>query len=127
MTRPRIVVTGVGIVSPLALSAEAHFAALNEGRSAVERLEDEDYRNYPRILLAKVRGFDRRVLIPDRMLRKLLSPSPAFALAGATFALTDAGLASHDLTECGCMSVRFVLMRTPRCSFPHSCVIHPGR
>jgi 3-oxoacyl-[acyl-carrier-protein] synthase II len=101
MTRPRIVVTGVGIVSPLALSAEAHFAALNEGRSAVERLEDEDYRNYPRILLAKVRGFDRRVLIPDRMLRKLLSPSPAFALAGATFALTDAGLASHDLTECG--------------------------
>lgn len=101
MSRPRIVVTGVGIVSPLALSAEAHFAALNEGRSVVERLEDEDYRNYPRILLAKVRGFDRRVLIPDRMLRKLLSPSPAFALAGATFALTDAGLASQDLTECG--------------------------
>jgi len=101
VSRPRIVVTGVGVVSPLALSADAHFEALLEGRSVVQRLEDADYCNYPPILLARVRDFDRRVLIPDRMLRKLLSPSPAYALAGATFALTDAGLASQDLTECG--------------------------
>jgi 3-oxoacyl-[acyl-carrier-protein] synthase II len=101
MSLPRIVVTGIGAISPLALSANAHFEALKARRSAVEQLDDEDYRNYPRILVARVRDYERRALIPDRMLRKLLSPSPAFALASASEALADAGLTSSDLSECG--------------------------
>jgi 3-oxoacyl-(acyl-carrier-protein) synthase len=101
MSCPRIVVTGVGVISPLALSAKAHFEALLAGRCAVERLEEEDYRNYSPIPIARVRDYDRRTLIPDRMLRKLLSPSPAFALASASEALADAGLKNEALTECG--------------------------
>lgn len=101
MSAVRVVVTGVGAISPLALNAPAHFDRLLAGESAVAHLDDPAYRNYPPMLHAAVRDFDRRTFVPDRMLRKLLSPSPAFALAGATEALQHAGLAGTDLTECG--------------------------
>lgn len=102
MSGTRIVVTGVGVVSPLAVDATSHFDRMLAGESAVETLDDAAYRNYPPLLRARVRQFDRRQLIPDRMLRKLLSPSPAFALAAATEALRDAGMSgAAEATDCG--------------------------
>ena len=87
-----IVVTGVGVISPLALDARSHFDRLVAGDSAMERLSDAAFRNYPPILQAAVKDFDRRRMIADRMLRKLFAPSPAFALAAASEALQDSGL-----------------------------------
>ncbi len=101
MSSARLVVTGIGIISPLAVDAKRHFDRMLAGESAVEKLDDAAYRNYPPLLQARVHDFDRRKLIPDRMLRKLLSPSPAFALAAATEALRDAGMAGADVTDCG--------------------------
>jgi 3-oxoacyl-[acyl-carrier-protein] synthase II len=101
VTGPRIVVTGVGVISPLAVDAASHFDRLVAGESAVTALDDPVYRNYPPMLQARVRDFDRRQFVPDRMLRKLLSPSPAFALAAATETLRDAGIADADVTDCG--------------------------
>jgi 3-oxoacyl-[acyl-carrier-protein] synthase II len=101
MSGARVVVTGLGSISPLGLTAPRHYERLLAGESAVERLADPAYRNYPPILQAGVREFDRRALIPDRMLRKLLSPSPAYALASASEALRDAGLAGTNLIHCG--------------------------
>jgi 3-oxoacyl-[acyl-carrier-protein] synthase II len=97
----RIVVTGLGVVSPLALDAPSHFARLLNGDSAVERLTEEVYRNYPPVHLARVQGFDRHKLIGDRMLRKLLAPSPSFALASAGEALRDSGITADKLADCG--------------------------
>jgi 3-oxoacyl-[acyl-carrier-protein] synthase II len=97
----RVVVTGVGAISPLGLSAERHFERLLAGESAVETLDDPAYANYPPMLRALVHDFDRRTFVPDRMLRKLLSPSPAFALGAATDALRSAGFLGTDLTDCG--------------------------
>jgi 3-oxoacyl-(acyl-carrier-protein) synthase len=96
----RVWVTGIGVISPLACDSLRHFDRLLAGDSAVDRLDGLQYRNYPPILQARVAGFDRRAMIPDRMLRKLLSPSPGFALAAATEALRDAQLLGTDLTEC---------------------------
>jgi 3-oxoacyl-[acyl-carrier-protein] synthase II len=97
----RVVVTGVGAVSPLANSAKQHFERMVAGHSAVERLDDSAYANYAPMLQARVQDFDRREFIVDRMLRKLLSPSPAFALAAATDCLRDAGMLGTDVTDCG--------------------------
>jgi 3-oxoacyl-(acyl-carrier-protein) synthase len=96
-----IAITGIGIVSPLGIRAEFHFGRMLSGDSAVERLEDEAYRNFPVMLQARVRGFDRSVHVSDRMLRKLLSPSSAYALAAATEALDDSGVDHAELTDCG--------------------------
>jgi 3-oxoacyl-[acyl-carrier-protein] synthase II len=118
MSADRIVVTGVGTISPLALNAQRHFERLTAGESAVERLQDAAYRNYPPLLRAGVRDFDRRELVPDRMLRKLLSPSPAFALAAAAEALRDAGMAGTDLTGCGLYAGSVCLDADPEAFIP---------
>ena len=61
MSGVRIVVTGVGTISPLGLNARRHFERLNAGESAVETLDDPAYRNYPPLLRAVVHDFDRHV------------------------------------------------------------------
>jgi 3-oxoacyl-[acyl-carrier-protein] synthase II len=118
MSGVRIVVTGVGTISPLGLNARRHFARLTAGESAVETLDDPAYRNYPPLLRAVVHDFDRHVFVPDRMLRKLLSPSPAFALAAAAEALRDAGMAGTDLTECGLYAGSVCLDADPEAFIP---------
>jgi 3-oxoacyl-[acyl-carrier-protein] synthase II len=97
----RVVVTAVGVISPLALNSARHFERLLAGDSALSPLDMAEYRNIPRLLQASVQDFDRKQFVPDRMLRKLLSPSPAYALAGTTEALKNAALDSADLTGCG--------------------------
>ncbi len=101
MSARNVVVTGVGVISPLALDARSHFDRLVAGDSVVERLSDAAFRNYPPILQAAVKDFDRRRMIADRMLRKLLAPSPAFALAAASEALLDSGLPATEMIDCG--------------------------
>ena len=118
MSGVRVVVTGIGIVSPLACGARAHFDRILAGDSAVVRLEDPAYRNYPPLLHARVNDFDRREMIPDRMLRKLLSPSSGFALAAATEALRDARLLGTDLSECGLYSGSVSLEANPEAFVP---------
>jgi 3-oxoacyl-(acyl-carrier-protein) synthase len=87
--------------SPVALNVPLHFDRLLAGDSAVEVVDDPIYRNYSPFLRARIRDFDRRELIPDRMLRKLLSRSPAFALPAGTEAIRDAGIGAGELQDCG--------------------------
>ena len=101
MNRAQIVATGIGLVSPLACDAQKHFERLLAGDSAVEALSDESYGNFPPLVQARIHEFDRRQMVPDRMLRKLLSPSPAYALAAATGALNDSGVPAAELSTCG--------------------------
>ena len=99
------------------------------GDSAVDLLDEPQYRNYPPILQARVAGFDRRAMIPDRMLRKLLSPSPGFAVAAATEALRDAQLLGADLTECGLYTGSVCLEANPDAFIPalRGSVDHTGQ
>lgn len=103
MTERRVVITGVGIISPLALEARTHFKRLLDGKSAVETLSEPQFRNSHYHLQARVHGFDKRKLISHRMLRKLLSPSSTFAVVAAGQALADAGFESNNgaLGNCG--------------------------
>lgn len=101
MSWPQVVVTALGAISPLALNSRRHFDRLLEGDSGVSPLEGPEYCHYPPLLQASVRDFDRRHFIPDRMLRKLLSPSPAFALAACTEALENASTDAAEKSRCG--------------------------
>jgi 3-oxoacyl-[acyl-carrier-protein] synthase II len=96
-----VVITGVGVVSPLAIGARLHFRRLTSGDSAVEAFDDPLYQNYPPMVRARVMEFDRRASISDRMLRKLLSTSSSYALAAAGEAFTDSGVQQSELAGCG--------------------------
>jgi 3-oxoacyl-(acyl-carrier-protein) synthase len=89
------VVTGVGVISPLATDARAHFDAFIDGRSGVAESSEPEFAKYSPQLEARVKGFDRRGVIESRMLRKLLAPSAGFAVAAAGEAVADAGLADE--------------------------------
>jgi 3-oxoacyl-[acyl-carrier-protein] synthase II len=91
----RIVFTGMGMVSPLALECTRHFERLLTGESGVGSLTNAQFQNQHYGLEAKVCGFDRRKMIEHRMLRKLLSPSAAFAVAAGGQALRDGGVAER--------------------------------
>jgi 3-oxoacyl-[acyl-carrier-protein] synthase II len=100
MTTQRQVVTGVGVISPLGLAAQEHFQRILGGESALQVSAQPESHNMPAYLEARVTGFDRRTLIADRMLRKVLSPSSAYAVAAAGQAIQDAGLTGqHELLE----------------------------
>jgi len=118
VSNARVWVTGIGAVSPLACDSARHFDRLLSGDSAVEQLGGWQYRNYPPILQARVTGFDRREMIPDRMLRKLLSPSPGYAVAAATEALRDSQLLHSDLKKCGLYAGSVCLEANPDAFIP---------
>ncbi|MCA1642683.1 MAG: hypothetical protein LC785_12215, partial [Acidobacteria bacterium] len=56
--RPRrVVITGMGCVTPIGLGREAFFDALRRGESGVRRIESFDVTDAPVKIAAEVRGF----------------------------------------------------------------------
>lgn len=98
-----VVVTGIGLVSPLGLHADEHVDGWLAGRCAARVAADPQFRRSGAELEARVEGFDRGNAITNRMLRKLLSTSAAYAVAAAGEALSDAGVSGDTriLTDCG--------------------------
>ncbi|MEM8961160.1 MAG: beta-ketoacyl synthase N-terminal-like domain-containing protein [Acidobacteriota bacterium] len=93
MSEP-VVVTGRGVVSPLGTTRARHLERLYAGEHAFEPQSEWIERRLPIEIAARVEGFDTRARIRNRMLRKLLQPSAAFAVGAAAEALDDAKIAS---------------------------------
>jgi 3-oxoacyl-[acyl-carrier-protein] synthase II len=87
----RVVVTGVGLVSPLAIGTAENWQALVEGRSGVGPITRFDASDFPCRIAGEVRGFDPA----DYVEKKEIKKSDTFihyAVAAASFAVDDAGL-----------------------------------
>lgn len=98
MTHNRVFVTGVGVISPLALNAQEHFQRLLDGESAVQCAPDPISERPATQLEARVDGFQRRKMVHSRTLRKILSENAGHCVAAADQSLRDAGLESqHEL------------------------------
>ena len=57
-TRRRIVVTGLGCVTPIGSDPETFWASLRQGKSGVDRIRAFDASEYPTQIAAEVRDFD---------------------------------------------------------------------
>jgi len=92
----RVVVTGLGVVSPLGLGAERSFSALISGRSGISRLERVDVSDLPSKIAGQVpRGsepgeYDPLRLASAKELRRY-DEFILFALAAASEAVADSG------------------------------------
>ena len=102
MNRRRVVVTGLGAVTPAGPDVPSTWAALKAGRSAVERAPRLVAAGCRSQIAAEVRGFDPATL-PSRQDTARLGRSAQFALAAALEAWGDAALdpAALDLTRSG--------------------------
>ena len=92
-SRRRVVITGMGVISPLGHTVEELFRAQVEGRSGVGPITRFDASTFPTRFAAEVRDFDlgRYVRQPERWQDAWLNTQ--FALAAAKEALDHAGLA----------------------------------
>lgn len=100
----RVVVTGVGAVSPLGIGAKEYFDALTQGRSGVGHASSFDVTGYPVRIAAEVKGFDPRAFM-DRKAAKRMDRYSQFAVAAAIMACEDSGLelASEDPLDIGAL------------------------
>ena len=87
----RVVVTGVGAVTPVGNTAEEFWAALLQGKSGIGPITRFDAAPLPTKIAGEVKGFDSLRFIDKKDDRKL-DPFLKYAIACAAMAVEDAGL-----------------------------------
>lgn len=94
MTR-RVVVTGLGMVSPLGTGVEKNWAAACSGESGIGVITRFDATEFPSKIAGEVNGFNPLDYLEKQMIRRFDS-FIHYALAGARMAMEDAGLKIDD-------------------------------
>ena len=97
LRRPRrVVITGMGCVTPLGIGRDKFWDGLVAGNSGVRKIESFDVSNSPVKIAAEVRDFDWEAQLNPRD-RKHVPRTVPLALAAAREALEDAKLFPNDL------------------------------
>ncbi len=91
MTRRRVVVTGLGAISPVGLDAATTWRSLLDGVSGADYITQFDATNFPVRFACEVKGFDALVYM-DRKEAKRTDVYTQYAVAAAVQAMEDAGL-----------------------------------
>jgi len=87
----RIVITGLGIVSPIGIGKENYWDSLRNGRSGTGRVTFFDTSTYPCQIDAEVKNFQPENYIDKKTIRRM-DRFTQFALAAADMAIRDGGL-----------------------------------
>ena len=87
----RVVVTGVGLVSPLGIGTSATWDALCAGQSGIGPITKFDASEHAARIAAEVRGFDPLNFMPKKDVKKM-DVFIQYAIAAAEFACDDAAL-----------------------------------
>ena len=95
MTKRRVVVTGLGIVSPVGSQVAEAWDNVVNGRSFIGPITRFDVSNYPTRFAGDVRGFDVDAYLPPKEARRM-DPFVQYGFAAATQALKDSGLVVTD-------------------------------
>ena len=93
----RVVVTGLGLITPVGNSVETTWAALMSGRNGVGPISKFDTEKFSVKFAAEVKDFDPLKFIAKKEARKM-GAFIHYAIAAATEAMADSGF---DLTEDG--------------------------
>jgi len=91
----RVVVTGVGAVTPLGIGVGPTWEALLAGRSGVGPITKFDPSQFATTFAAEVKGFQAEDFV-DRKEIKRMDAFIHYAMASAQFAMADSGLAIDD-------------------------------
>ncbi len=90
--RPRVVITGMGVVTPLGDTPDDLFRAQVEGRSGVGPITRFDASTFPTTFAAEVRDFSLARYVRDPSAWRDAGEASQLAAAAAQRALADAGL-----------------------------------
>lgn len=91
MEKRRVVVTGLGLVTPLGIGVQETWDSLIQGRSGVGKITLFDTSNYPVQIAAEVKNFDPSQYIEPKEIKKM-DRFIHFAIAASEMAMKDSGL-----------------------------------
>src|SRR4051794_33918976 len=91
----RVVVTGLGVISPIGLSVQDYWHSLLNGVSGVDLIRSFDATELPVKIAAEVKGFDPGNYM-DRKAAKRMERFAQFSIAAAGEALQSSGLQVDD-------------------------------
>ncbi len=95
-TLRRVVITGIGCISPIGIGKTQFWQSLREGRSGVRAISRFDAADLPVRIAAEVSDFNPDQYIPPKD-RQHVSQAVALAIAGAENTFSDAGISPQDL------------------------------
>lgn len=92
-TKPRrVVVTGVGVVSPVGIGIDAFWSSLSAGKSAIGPLRTSVPWDVPSKLVAEVADFDVRPFLRQKKMLKVMSRDIQLGVSAGALAMETAGL-----------------------------------
>ena len=86
--KKRVVVTGIGAVTPIGLTVEEFWSSLVDGKSGVDYITYFDTENFDTKFAAELKGFDPLNYM-DRKLSQRTDPFTQYALAATDMAIVD--------------------------------------
>jgi 3-oxoacyl-[acyl-carrier-protein] synthase II len=92
----RVVVTGLGALTPLGNTTDEFWAALLQGRSGIGPITKFDTTGYPTRIAGEVKNFDPLKYV-DRKDARRLDPYLHYAIASSCMAVDDAGLDTNTV------------------------------
>ncbi|MBL8816236.1 MAG: beta-ketoacyl-ACP synthase II [Planctomyces sp.] len=90
--RRRVVVTGIGCITPIGNDVNSMWAALQEGRNGVGLITHFDASRFPTKFAAEVRGFEFDSLVDDPARFTDAGRNIRFAIGAAKQAVSDSGI-----------------------------------
>ena len=95
--RRRVVITGIGCVTPVGNSVNQTWAALQEGRSGIDSISYFDASGFPTKFAAEVKGFNLSDYIPNPERFEFSGRNVKFAIGAAVQAVKDSGIEDASL------------------------------
>lgn len=99
MTKRRVVVTGMGMITPVGLNVEQTWQNILAGKSGVGMVEDFDTADYSTKIWAKVKDFNIENHVPLKEARKM-DLFTQYGIAAADEAIADSGLVIDEKLSC---------------------------
>jgi 3-oxoacyl-[acyl-carrier-protein] synthase II len=89
--KKRVVVTGIGVISPVGLTVDEFWSALTAGKSGVDFITYFDTSLFDTKFAAELKGFDPQNYM-DRKLAQRTDPFTQYAIAATEMAVKDSGM-----------------------------------
>jgi 3-oxoacyl-[acyl-carrier-protein] synthase II len=87
----RVVITGIGLVSPMGMGVEENWTNLLAGKSGIDHVTKFDVSQYASRIAGEVKGFDPLDFLEKKEARKM-DPFIQYAIAAAELAVKDSAL-----------------------------------
>ena len=94
----RVVITGLGLVTPLGVGVEMTWSALCAGKSGIGDITKFDVSDYETKIAGEVKGFNPNDYLPKKEAKRA-PPFIAYAIAATRMAMDDSGLVINSANE----------------------------